>query len=128
VSREEAFAEADVISLHCPLTDETESLINAEALQSCRPTALLLNTARGALIDEDALADALRSGQIAGAGLDVLRKEPMRAGHPFIGVPNLVLTPHVAWRTPDAIATLLDETRRNIEAFQNGEPQNVVTP
>ncbi len=119
---------SDVVSLHCPLTPETKGLLNAERLALMRPTAFLLNTSRGPLIDEAALADALNRGQIAGAGLDVLSVEPPPADNPLLTARNCVITPHLAWATKAARTRLLDVATANLRAFLAGNPQNVVNP
>jgi glycerate dehydrogenase len=118
---------SDVVSLHCPLTPETKHLINAQRLVMMKPTAFLLNTSRGPLIDEPALAEALGRGQIAGAGLDVLSQEPPPADHPLYAAPNCFITPHIAWATRAARARLMRVAVENVRAFINGKPQNVVT-
>lgn len=125
---ETLFREADVISLHCPLTDDTRHLINAQHLAMMKPSAILINTGRGPLIDEKALADALNEGRIFAAGLDVLTEEPPRSGSPLIGARNCHITPHIAWSTEAARKRLLDIVRTNITAFLDGKPQNVVSP
>ena len=119
---------SDVISLHCPLTDETRNLIGADELQQMKPGAILINTARGGLIDDHALLDALQSGRLAGAGIDVLRNEPPRDGNPLLDVdlPNLILTPHNAWASRQAMQTLADQLIDNLEGFVSGEPRNLV--
>jgi len=121
------FRTSDVVSLHCPLTPETHGLLNAARLQMMKPTALLINTSRGPLIDEPALADALRRGTIAGAGLDVLSSEPPPVDHPLLGLENCVVTPHIAWATRSARSRLLETVVDNVAAFLAGRPQNVVT-
>lgn len=126
VSLETLFRTSDVVSLHCPLTADNHHLVNAKRLGWMKPTAFLINTSRGPLVDEAALADALKSGRIAAAGLDVLSQEPPPAGHPLIGLKNCYLTPHIAWATRRARARLLDIVVENIRAFQAGRPQNVV--
>ena len=120
------FRESDIVSLHCPLTAETERMVDARRLEQMKPSALLINTSRGPLIDEPALADALRRGAIAGAGLDVLSEEPPPADHPLLGVENCVITPHIAWATRSARSRLLDIVVDNVAAFLAGRPQNVV--
>ena len=120
------FREADVVSLHCPLTDETRNMINAQRLASMKPTALLINTARGPLVDERALTEALNAGRIAGAGLDVLSIEPPPADHALISAKNCIVTPHVAWGARSARARLMREAVENIRAFLNQSPRNVV--
>ena len=119
---------SDMISLHCPLTEETKNLIGADELRQMKPGAILINTARGGLIDDHALLDALRSGHLAGAGIDVLRNEPPRDGNPLLDVdlPNLIVTPHNAWASRQAMQTLADQLVDNLEAFVRGEPQNLV--
>jgi glycerate dehydrogenase len=119
----------DVLSLHCPLTQETAGLIGREELALMRHDALLINTARGGIVDEQALADALRAGRLGGAGIDVLSHEPPRQGNPLlaIDIPNLVLTPHVAWSSREARQYLLLQVAKNIRDFLAGEPCNLVT-
>lgn len=117
---------SDVVSLHCPLTPETKELIQAKTLEWMKPTAYLINTARGPLIHEQDLADCLNSGRIAGAGLDVLCVEPPASHHPLIGAKNCVVTPHIAWATRSARARLIQAAANNLRAFQQGCPQNVV--
>lgn len=120
------FKESDVLSLHCPLTLETHHLVNAQRLALMKPSALLINTSRGALIDEEALAQALHKGQIAGAGLDVLSVEPPPFQHPLFDAPNCLITPHIAWATQKARQTLLNKVVENLQAFLQGQPQNVL--
>ncbi len=120
------FRDSDIVSLHCPLTPETENLVNATRLQMMKPSALLINTSRGPLIDEAALADALQHRTIAGAGLDVLSTEPPLVDHPLLGIENCVITPHIAWATRSARSRLLDTVVDNVAAFLAGRPQNVV--
>lgn len=127
----QVLAEADAISLHCPLTPETQHLIDADALRAMKPSALLINTARGGIVDEAALIQALREGWIAGAGFDVITAEPPPAGHPMVdpallALPNFILTPHVAWSSRPAMQALADQLIDNIEAFVAGTPRNVV--
>jgi glycerate dehydrogenase len=120
-------AQADVLSLHCPLTDGTRNLIGSAELQHMKPTAILVNAARGGIVDEQALADSLRAGRIAGAVVDVLSEEPPRNGNPLLALaahPGLMLTPHVAWASQQAMALLAEEVVRNIEAYQCGESRN----
>lgn len=119
-------AEADVISLHCPLTPATRGLIGAAELAAMKPAAVLVNTARGGVVDEAALADALRTGRIAGAATDVLSAEPPRDGNPLLAdeIPNLIVTPHVAWASREAMQALADQVMDNIEAFAAGAPRN----
>ena len=120
--------ESDIITLHVPLTPETKNMIGAKELKMMKPTAILINTARGGLVDEEALAQALRDGTIAGAGFDVLTKEPPKDGNVLLDptLPNFILTPHVAWASQEAMQILADQLIDNIEAFVAGKPQNVV--
>ena len=127
VGLEPLFRRSDVVSLHCPLTSETEGLVNAERLAWMKPSAFLINTARGPLVDEEALADALNEGRLGGAGLDVLSEEPPPAQHPLYEAKNCFITPHIAWATHDARARLLDTAAGNVEAYLAGAPQNVVS-
>lgn len=122
-------SEADIVSLHLPLTPQTRHLIGAAELARMKPTALLINTARGGLVDERALAEALKTGTIAGAGFDVLSSEPPRQGNPLLGLelPNFILTPHVAWSGAQAMQALADQLIDNVEGFVRGAPRNVVT-
>ncbi|HUG98814.1 MAG TPA: D-2-hydroxyacid dehydrogenase [Gammaproteobacteria bacterium] len=119
---ERLLAEADILSLHCPLTDATRGLIDAAALARMKPDALLINTARGALVDSAALAAALRDGRIAGAGIDVLPQEPPVDGDPLLdaAIPNLIITPHVAWAAREARQRAVDEIAANIRSFLAG--------
>jgi glycerate dehydrogenase len=130
VSLDQLYSDADVISLHCPLTPETEKLINARTLSLMKPTAFLVNTARGALIDEAALIAALRKERIAAAALDVITKEPPPADHPIIRaaqqLDNLMVTPHTAWSARETRERLLQEVEENISSFLSGKPRNMV--
>lgn len=126
VSFDELLERADVVSLHCPFTGENGNMINADTLAKMKPTAFLINTGRGQLVDEAALRHALDNGVIAGAGLDVLAKEPMAADCPLCGAKNLVMTPHVAWATPEARVRLMEISASNLAAFLSGAPVNVV--
>ena len=126
VGLEELFRRSDVLSLHCPLTPETEKIICDRTLAWMKPTALLINTSRGGLVDEEALARALGEGRLAGAGVDVLSTEPPDPGNPLLQAKNCVITPHCAWATRAARQRLLDITVANVKAFQAGSPQNVV--
>jgi len=124
----EVLSRSDVVSLHCPLTEQTRNLIGAAELDVMKPSALLINTARGALVDDTALMDALKRGRIAGAGIDVLRNEPPSAGDKLLelNLPNLIVTPHIAWASREAMQTLADQVVDNLEAFVRGEPRNLV--
>jgi len=123
---ESVFGKGDFVSLHCPLTPQNQGLVNAELLGHMKPSAFLINTSRGPLIDEAALADALNSGGIAGAGLDVLAKEPPSADCPLLKAKNCSITPHIAWATYDARKRLMDVAVGNVAAFLNGGAVNVV--
>ena len=127
----EVLCEADAISLHCPLLPETRGLIGEAELQAMKPTALLINTARGGLVDEGALVRALKEGWIGGAGFDVISEEPPAADHPMVepellALPNFLLTPHVAWASRPAMQILADQLIDNIEAYVAGRPRNRV--
>lgn len=122
----ELFRTSDVVSLHCPLTDENEGMVDAGLLRTMKPGAFLLNTARGPLVVEEDLAVAIREGVIAGAALDVVRREPMEAASPLLHAPNLIITPHIAWATLAARRNLMRQTVNNVRAFLAGEPVNVV--
>ena len=128
VDFETILRESDVITLHAPLTPETRNMIGAAEFKKMKKSAILINTARGGLVDEAALADALRSGEIAGAGFDVLTEEPPRNGNVLLdpSIPNLIVTPHVAWASSQAMQILSDQLIDNIEAFVGGTPKNVV--
>ena len=126
VTMDEVFCRADVVSLHCPLTPETKGLVNAARLAAMKPSALLLNTSRGPLLDEAAVADALNSGRLAGAGLDVLSAEPPKADNPLLAARNCLITPHQAWAARAARARLMETTVANVQAYLAGSPQNVV--
>jgi glycerate dehydrogenase len=125
-SRETALAQADVVLLQCPLTPATRGLINAETLALLKPGALLVNCARGPVIDEVAVAAALHAGHLAGFATDVLSTEPPTSENPLLSAPRTVITPHHAWATKAARERLLAETVANIAAFQAGSPRNVV--
>ncbi|MGN0479145.1 MAG: D-2-hydroxyacid dehydrogenase [Hominenteromicrobium sp.] len=127
VDFETLFRRADVVSLHCPLNEGTRGLVNAQVLAWMKPTALLINTARGAVLDEHALADALNSGRLAGAGLDVLTDEPPKADNPLLTARNCILTPHIAWASRDARLRLIRVVADNLRAFLDGCPVNVVS-
>ena len=128
VELDDIFRLADVVSLHCPLTAKTEKLVNVQRLALMKPTAFLINTSRGPLIDEQALADALNNARIAGAGLDVLAVEPPNQANPLLKTKNCYITPHIAWATRAARQRLLKVTVDNVASFLAGSPQNVVNP
>jgi len=126
VGLDRLFRESDVVSLHCPLTPETEGLVDAQRLALMKATAFLINTSRGPVIDEPALADALNAGRLAGAGLDVLATEPPPPDHPLLTARNCFITPHCAWATRAARGRLMKTVVENVRAFLAGRPQNVV--
>lgn len=126
VSLDELLETSDFITLHCPLTDKTRKLINRETISKMKKTAYIINTSRGAVIDEDALAEALCSGKIAGAGIDVLDGEPMREDHPFFDAPNCIITPHIAWASIEARQRLVNIVYDNLKAYIDGSPINNV--
>ncbi|MEO8376160.1 MAG: NAD(P)-dependent oxidoreductase, partial [Candidatus Sumerlaeota bacterium] len=125
-SVEEVFEQSDVISLHCPLTASNKEFVNGNLLRRMKKSAFLINTARGGLINEADLADALTKGTLAGAGIDVVSREPLLAENPLLGAPNLILTPHIAWATLEARTRLMKQTAENLRAFIAGNPINVV--
>jgi len=126
VTLEKLFRQSDVVTLHCPLTAETQNMVNTRSLSWMKASALLLNTSRGQLIDEQALAESLNSARLAGAGLDVLSQEPPSPQNPLLTAKNCFITPHLAWATRSARARLLEIAIRNIRAFLQGQPENVV--
>ena len=126
VGLDELFARADVLSLHCPATPDTKGVVNARTLALMRPGARIVNTARGALVDEAAVRDALCGGKLAGYAADVMAPEPIRADSPLLAAPNTILTPHIAWTTPEALARLSHEVCENLRAFLRGEMRNIV--
>ena len=123
---DEVFALADFLSLNCPLTPETEKVVNAEHLKKMKSSAIVINTGRGPLVDEQALTDALNNGTIAGAGLDVLGTEPPAGDNPLLSAKNCVITPHIAWASREARARLIAVAADNLSSFLFGIPQNVV--
>lgn len=126
VTLPELFKKSDFITVHCPLTDKTEGLINKDLLKLCKPSAVLINTSRGAIVNEDDLAYALNNGIIAGVGLDVLCTEPMSKNCPLLGVSNCVITPHVAWAPYETRERLVKTVADNLRAYQNGKAVNKV--
>ncbi len=126
VDMDSLFRESDVISLHCPLTKDTQNLVNRNRLKQMKPTTILINTSRGLVIDEQAVADALNDGTIAAFGCDVLSSEPPKANNPLLTARNSFITPHIAWATVQARKRLVDICTENIEAFINGSPINQV--
>lgn len=121
------FSTSDIISLHCPLTEETYHLVDERRLSIMKPSAILINTGRGPLIDENALARALEEGRIKAAGVDVLSQEPPSADNPLLKAPNIRITPHISWATMEARTRLLDISIGNLQAYLEGEPRNVVS-
>ena len=126
-SIEQLFSESDVLSLHCPLTPDTRHLVNASRLALMKPTAIVINTGRGPLVDDEALASALDEGRILAAGIDVLTQEPPRNGNPLISARNCFITPHIAWASLAARRRLLHVAAANVRAFTSGAPMNVVS-
>lgn len=120
------FAESDILSLHCPQTAATEKIINADSIAKMKDGAMLINTARGGLVDEPALAAALQSGKLHGAAVDVVSQEPMRGDNPLLATRKCIITPHIAWAPVESRQRLLDCVVENIRAYLNGTPQNVV--
>ncbi|MGN1030087.1 MAG: D-2-hydroxyacid dehydrogenase [Butyricicoccaceae bacterium] len=126
VSLEDGFRQADVVSLNCPLTEATRGLICAQTIALLKPTAFLINTARGPLVNEADLAQALKENRIAGFAADVVTVEPMRTDNPLLGAPNCILTPHIAWATIDARRRLMEIAVGNVQCYQSGTPRNAV--
>jgi len=126
VDVDELFSRSDVVSLHAPLTDQTRHMVNAERLKRMKPSAVLINTGRGPLLDEQAVADALASGTIAGCGVDVLSTEPPSPENPLLSATNCVITPHNAWAAVECRHRLMTITADNLKAFLEGTPKNVV--
>lgn len=127
VSKEELFSRADYLTIHCPLTPQTRELVNKDTLALMKPAAALINTARGGVVNEKDLADALNAGKIAAAGLDVLTVEPMKADNPLLTAKNCVITPHTAWASREARQRLIELVAGNLAAFLSGKPINVVS-
>jgi len=127
LSIEEVFAKSDFVSLHCPQTPQSTGFVNAELISKMKPTSILINTARGGLVNEAELADALNEGKIAGALLDVVSAEPIANENPLLSAKNCLLTPHIAWATIEARRRLMQTTAENIEAYLAGHPENLVS-
>lgn len=123
---ETVFRTADFLTIHCPLTPETTGLINSETIKKMKPTAYLINTSRGPVADENALADALNKGIIAGAGIDVVSVEPVRPDNPLLKAKNILITPHIGWSTQEARTRAISIAGENLKAFLRGEPVNTV--
>ena len=126
VTLDELFQESDILSLHCPLTNETKGLVNRERLNLMKPSAILINTSRGPVVNEADVADALNQGRIAAFGADVVSVEPIEASNPLLNAKNCFLTPHIAWATKEARQRLIDICVENVKAFVQDNPQNVV--
>lgn len=127
VTLDQLFSESDVLSLHCPLTPETNNLVNDERLNLMKPTAILINTGRGPLVDEQAVANALKAGKLGAFGADVLSSEPPAEDNPLLSAPNAFITPHIAWATVEARRRLMEICEGNLSAFVSGTPRNVVS-
>lgn len=125
-SLEELLATSDVVSLHCPLTDSTRRMVNGETLRLMKPTAILINTGRGPLVDDQAIAEALEDGWLAAFCADVLTEEPPKADHPLLKQPNAFITPHIAWATKEARSRLIQVATDNVRSFLSGKAINVV--
>ena len=125
-SLEELLTASDVLSLHCPLTDNTRQMINSETLRQMKPTAILINTGRGPLVDDQAIAEALEEGRLAAFCADVLTEEPPKADNPLLKQPNAFITPHIAWATKEARIRLIQVATDNVSSFLNGKAVNVV--
>ena len=125
----ETLRESDVVTLHCPLTSDTQDMFGSVEFEIMKRDSLLINTARGGLVEVQALIEALQNGVIAGAAVDALREEPPRAGNPLLelNLPNFIVTPHVAWASDEAMQALADQLIDNLEAFVRGEPRNLLT-
>ena len=128
VTLDELLERSDIISLHCPLFPETAGMINEDSIAKMKDGVILLNTSRGGLVNEVALADALRSGKIRAAAVDVVSAEPMIEGNPLLTAPNCIITPHIAWAPVESRQRLLNTVVENVRAFLDGAPQNVVNP
>ena len=126
VDEERLFRESDFLTFHCPLTEKTAKIVNKQSLSLMKPSAFLINTSRGGVIDEQALADALKEGRIAGAAVDVLTSEPMAEDCPLFGIDNCLITPHMAWASIEARTRLIGKVGENLKAFSEGQPINVV--
>lgn len=127
VNEDNCFQQSDIISLHCPLNDQNKNFVNQRLIEMMKPSALLINTSRGGLINEQDLAGALNSGRIAGAGLDVLSTEPPLENNPLLHAKNCLITPHIGWATYEARSRLMQEVVKNVLAFLEGTPVNVVS-
>lgn len=128
VSLDDVYAEADVISLHCPLLPETENMINKETIAKMKDGVFLVNTSRGPLINENDLRDALNSGKVGGAAVDVVSTEPINKDNALLKADNILITPHIAWASKEACSRLMDIAVENVQQFKKGTPTNVVNP
>ena len=130
VGFDELLRESDVVSLHCPLTEETDGIFNDDAFEKMKSSAILINTARGGLVNDQALIKAIENKSIAGAAIDVLDQEPPDSDHPLMkkNYKNLIITPHIAWAARESRQRALDRIADNVEAYQRGKPINVVKP
>jgi len=128
VDLDTVFRQSDVVSLHCPLFPQTEKLINAESLAKMKDGAILLNNSRGGLVDEEALAEALNSGKLRAAAVDVVTVEPIVGSNPLLTARNCIITPHMSWAATECRQRIIDITAANITAFLAGKPRNVVNP
>ena len=126
VALDDLFAESDIISLHCPLTPQTEGIINAASIAKMKDGVILLNTARGPLLNEQDVAEALIQGKLRGAAVDVVSKEPMETTNPLLGAPNCIITPHMAWSPVESRQRIMDCTVKSIQAYLKGTPENTV--
>ena len=127
VSFDEMLSSSDAITFHCPLTDETEHMVNADTISRMKDGVFLINTARGGLVNEADLAAALKSGKVAGAGVDVISEEPMKPDNPLLTAPNILITPHIAWASIEARTRLVNQIAGNLSAWLEGRPVNVVS-
>ncbi len=125
---DELLANADIVTLHCPLTKKTQGMVTIDFLKKMKNNALFINTSRGAVVDEQALAYALKQGMIAGAGLDVLNKEPPEKENPLFGIPNCIITPHIAWAAKETRQRLMNIAKENLTSFIAGKPIHIVNP
>lgn len=125
-SMDELLAKSDIISLHCPLTDETKNIINKDTISKMKDGVIIINTSRGPLISENDLAEALKSGKVYAAAVDVVSAEPISSTNPLLTAPNCIITPHIAWAPKESRSRLMDIAVSNLKAFLDGKPVNVV--